>query len=48
MRSIASAAVSLVDGGDGENRLALIERLVGQRTLGAAQVAAGRRRSESP
>ena len=28
----------LVDRGDGENRLALIERLVGQRALGAAQV----------
>ena len=34
----------LVDGGDGENRLALIERLVGQRALGAA---AGRGRSSA-
>ena len=38
MRSIASAAVDLVNRGDGENRLALIERLVRQRALGAAQV----------
>ena len=33
-----------VDGRDGENRLALIERLVGQRALGAAQIRADRRR----
>ena len=28
----------LVDRGDGQNRLALIQRLVGQRALGAAQI----------
>ena len=38
MRSIASAAVRFVHGGQRENRLALIQRLVGQRALGAAQI----------
>ena len=38
IRSIASAAVRFVDGSQRENRLALIQRLVGERPLGAAQV----------
>ena len=42
--SIASAAVSLVDRGDGENRLAFVERLVGQRALAFRVGADGLRR----
>ena len=35
---MASAAVDFVDRGDREDRLARVERLVGQRLLGAVQI----------